>query len=454
MTDLLTDAASRAEAYVRGVRARRVTPSPAEVDGLRAFQTRLQDEPIAPRDVVAFLDRFGSPATATTTGGRYFGFVNGGALPASVAASCLVSAWDQNVALRTMSPVGAAVEDVVLEWTRDLLGLPPGCGGAIVTGATMANLTGLAAARHALLARAGWDAERQGLFGAPALTVVVGDEVHVSLLKALSLLGLGRDRVCRVPADGQGRMRTDALPPLDTRTIICIQAGNVNSGAFDPARDLCARAREAGAWIHVDGAFGLWAAASPRLRHLTEGFGDADSWSTDGHKWPNTVYDCGIAMVRDPQQLRSAMTATAAYFSPTDLREPSQFTPEMSRRARGVELWAALRSLGRHGLADLIDRTCRHARSFADGLRAQGHEILNDVVINQVLVSFGPPSLTKAVIERIQRDGVCWCGGTEWQGRSAMRISVSSWATTGEDVSACLDAMQRAFEACRAGAQL
>ena len=317
----------------------------------------------------------------------------------------------------------------------------------------MANMTALAAARHSLLVRAGWDVERQGLFGAPPLTVVVGDEVHVSLLKALTLLGLGRERVHRVPVDGQGRLRADALPTLDERTIVCLQAGNVNSGAFDPAREICQRGRAAGAWTHVDGAFGLWAAASPRLRHLTDGFADADSWSTDGHKWPNAVYDCGIAMVRDPLQLRSAMTATAAYFAPTDRREPSQFTPEMSRRARGVELWAALRSLGRDGLADLIDRTCRHAQAFAEGLRARGYEILNDVVINQVLVSFGPPAVTLAVIERIQRDGVCWCGGTSWQGRTAMRISVSSWATTDEDVALSLDAMQSAFEGCRAGAE-
>jgi len=286
--------------------------------------------------------------------------------------------------------------------------------------------------------------ERDGLFGAPPLTVVVGDEVHVSLLKALSLLGLGRERVHRVAVDGQGRMRADALPPLDDRTIVCMQAGNVNSGAFDPAAEICARARAAGAWVHVDGAFGLWAAASPRYRHLTAGFEQADSWATDAHKWPNAGYDCGIAFVRDPQQLRSAMAATSAYFIPGGEREPSQFTPEMSRRARGVELWAALASLGRSGLADLIDRTCDHAQRFANGLRAQGFEILNDVVINQVLVSFGPPDVTRAVIARLQQDGTCWCGGTEWQGRAAMRISVSSWATTSQDVDVSIAAMVRA----------
>ena len=447
---LLADVAARAASYLRRVATQRATPAADDITALDALTMPLPAEPAQGEAIVALLDRIGSPATAATAGGRYFGFVNGGALPASVAASWLVSAWDQNVALRTMSPAGAAFEEVALDWTRDLLGLPAGCGGAIVTGATLANLAGLAAARHALLAAAGWDVEGQGLFGAPPIRVVVGNEVHVSLLKALTLLGLGRERVHRVPVDGQGRMRADALPVLDARTIVCIQAGNVNSGAFDPARDVCARARTAGAWVHVDGAFGLWAAVSPRFRHLTDGIAEADSWATDGHKWPNAVYDCGVALVRDPAALRSAMTASSAYFSPTDRREPSQYTPEMSRRARGIELWAALRSLGRSGLAALIDRTCGHAQAFAAGLRARGHEILNDVVINQVLVSFGPPAFTRAVIDRIQRDGTCWCGATEWQGRTAMRISVSSWATTDADVAVSLEAMQNAVEWCHA----
>jgi glutamate/tyrosine decarboxylase-like PLP-dependent enzyme len=450
--DLLNDVTARAIAYLQHVRGRRVAPAGAAIEALRKFEEALPAAPVSPHAIVELLDRIATPATVTSSGGRYFGFVNGGALPASVAASWLASTWDQNVALRVMSPAAAALECAALEWTRDLLGLPAGCGGALVSGATMANLTGLAAARHALLARAGWDVERQGLFAAPALRVVTGDEVHVSLLKALSLLGLGRDRVHRVPVDGQGRMRADLLPPLDDRTIVCVQAGNVNTGAFDPAREICARARAAGAWVHVDGAFGLWAAASPRYRHLTAGVADGDSWATDAHKWPNVGYDCGVALVRDPGQLRAAMTATAAYLAPGAECEPSHCAPEMSRRARGVELWATLRSLGRDGLADLIDRTCRHARAFADRLRARGHDILNDVVINQVLVSFGPPAFTRAVIDHLQRDGTCWCGGTEWQGRTAMRISVSSWATTDHDVAISLDAMERAVDACRAGA--
>jgi glutamate/tyrosine decarboxylase-like PLP-dependent enzyme len=348
-----------------------------------------------------------------------------------------------------MSPTAAALEDVALGWVREALGLPPECGGSVVTGASMANFTGLAAARHALLERSGWDVENDGVFGAPRLTVVVGDEVHASLLKALGLLGLGRKRVIRVPADEQGKMRADRIPALDDRTIVCIQAGNVNSGAFDPAAAICRRAREAGAWVHVDGAFGLWAAASPLHRHLTEGFDLADSWATDGHKWPNVGYDCGIAIVRNAAAMRAAMAISAAYFNPGELREPSNYTPEMSRRARGVELWATLRSLGRRGLAELIERTCRHARRFAEGLRAAGHEILNEVVINQVLVSFGEPAVTRAVIAKVQSDGTCWCGGTEWHGRPAMRISVSSWATTEEDVEMSLAAIRRIAEECR-----
>src|SRR5262245_37355041 len=352
---------------------------------MQALAGPLPDSPCAAQVVLALLDRFGSPATAITNGGRFYGFVNGGCVPASMAASWLAAAWDQNAALRVMSPAAAVFEDVALGWVRDILELPAGCDGAILTGATMANFAGLAAARHALLHRAGWDVENDGLFGAPPITVVVGDEVHVSLIKALGLLGLGRRRVRRVPVDGQGRMRVDALPPaFDALTILCVQAGNVNTGAFDPATELCQRAHEAGAWVHVDGAFGLWAASSPRYRHLVEGFAEADSWATDGHKWPNVGYDCGLAFVRPADALRAAMSTSSAYFGPGERREPSQYTPEMSRRARGVELWATLRSLGRRGLARLVDRTCDHAKAFAEGLRDAGAEILNDVVINQV----------------------------------------------------------------------
>ncbi len=441
--ELLGCAARRAVAYLRGIGTRRVGPEESAVRELSQLGGALPEDPAEPWHLIELLDRYGSPATVATTGGRYFGFVNGGTLPAAVAATWLATAWDQNAALRVMSPVSAALEDTALEWVRELLGLPAGCGGALVTGATMANFCGLAAARHELLERAGWDVENDGLFGAPPLKVVVGDEVHASMVKALGMVGLGRNRVTRVPTDSQGRIRADQLPPLDRNTLVCIQSGNVNSGAFDPAREICVRARDAGAWVHVDGAFGLWAAASPRYRHLTDGFELADSWSTDAHKWPNVGYDCGIALVRQPSALRGAMSFTAPYLPPGTLREPAHYSPEMSRRARGIELWAALRSMGRSGVAELIDRTCACARRFAEGLRASGYEVLNDVLINQVLVSFGSAETTRSVIERLQHEGTCWCGGTEWHGRVAMRISISSWATTMDDVDASLAAIRR-----------
>ena len=281
------------------------------------------------------------------------------------------------------------------------------------------------------------------MFGAPPIEVVVGDEVHASVLKALNLAGFGQKRVTRVPTDGQGRMRADKLPKLKENSLVCIQAGNVNTGSFDPAKEICRWAHESEAWVHVDGAFGLWAAASPKYRHLVSGFELADSWGTDAHKWPNVNYDCGVVMVRDTASLRAAMTISAAYLQPGAQREPANQTPDASRRGRAVELWAGLKSMGKQGLAELIERTCGHAKRFASGLREAGYEILNDVVINQVLVSFGSAELTREVMRRLQEDGTCWCGGTEWQGRTAMRISVSSWATTEADVEQSLAAMLR-----------
>jgi glutamate/tyrosine decarboxylase-like PLP-dependent enzyme len=389
------------------------------------------------------LDELGSPGTMGISGPRFFGFVIGGSLPAALGANWLASAWDQNAGLFIATPTATVLEEVSLGWLLDVLSLPAGCGAAFVTGATVANFTALAAARHAVLARVGWDVEARGLFGAPEIQVVVGEEVHPSLIKSLGMLGLGRERVVRVPVDGQGRMRSDQIPPLSATSIVCMQAGNVNTGAFDSAPEICSHAHAAGAWIHVDGAFGLWAAASPRYAHYTTGVSDADSWATDAHKWLNVPYDCGLAFVRDPEHLRGALSLTAAYLPQGAHREPSQYVPELSRRARGVEVWAALKSLGRSGLAELIERNCRCARKFAEGLSAAGFEILNEVVLNQVLVSFGTPEITARVIAAIQEDGTCWCGGTVWQGRTAMRISVSSWATTESDVDRSLEAMIR-----------
>jgi glutamate/tyrosine decarboxylase-like PLP-dependent enzyme len=448
---LLTDATQRATRYLEALPERRVSPSPAALDDLAGFSIPLQDEPLEPAAVLDELDRLGSPATVASAGGRYFGFVTGGSLPAALAANVLAAAWDQNAGLEIMSPVAAALEKVCRGWLVDLLGLPAGSEVGFVTGATMANFTGLAAARHALLETAGWDVEANGLFGAPPITVVVGDEVHVSLLKALSLLGLGRDRVIRVPVDGQGRIIASQIPPIDGPTVVCLQAGNVNTGAFDPAGEIVDRLDGTGAWIHVDGAFGLWAAASPSRRHLARGVERADSLATDAHKWLNVPYDSGLVMVRDPRHLNAAMSSSAAYLVEGDTRDAHRFVPEMSRRARAVEIWAALRSLGRNGLAELIDRSCDHARHLAGGLEAAGYQVLNDVVLNQVLVSFGPAEVTRRVVAGVQDDGTCWCGGTVWQGQTAMRISVSSWATTERDVGRSLDAILRAAASAHEG---
>ena len=443
---LLKRAARDAMDYLEGEDKRGVAPTPQAVAALNSLRTALPPGPTNPETVLHLLHEYGSPATIAKTGGRNFGFVNGGCLPAALAASWLVSTWDQNAAFFVQSPVAVTLEEIALEWVRELLGLPAGTGGAVVTGATMANFSALAAARHALLERAGWDVEAEGLFGAPPITVVVGDEAHASVFKALGMLGLGRKRVVRVPVDGQGRMKADSLPPLDDRTILCLQAGNVNTGAFDSASVIIPAARAAGAWVHVDGAFGLWAATSPEYHRWTKGFELAASWATDAHKWPNIGYDCGLALVREPQSLRAAMSMNAAYLVQGEQREPSYYNPELSRRARGVELWAGLRSLGRSGMAAIVERTSTHARRFAAGLKAAGFEILNDVVINQVLVSFGSPERTLRTIARLQADGTCWCGSTVWQGKTAMRISISSWATTTEDVDRCLAAMIKAAQ--------
>jgi len=443
MEHLISEVFKRVNRYINELQTRPVCPSPAGLAGLKQLDTPLQDQPIDALTVLAELDDIGSPATVASAGGRYFGFVTGGVLPASLAANMLAGAWDQNAAMEMASPVSAFIEDVCRKWMVSLLGLPQQAGIGYVTGATVANFTGLAAARHAILSREGWDVESRGLFGAPPITVIVGEEVHVSVLKALGMLGLGRDRVEKIPVDGQGRMRADRLPSISDPTIICIQAGNVNTGAFDPAEEICLKARESSAWVHVDGAFGLWAALSPQRSHLVQGVSLADSWATDAHKWLNVPYDSGLVFVRDARHLSAAMPTRAAYLIEGQKREPSHYVPELSRRARGIETWAALRSLGKTGLSNLIEGCCRHAAAFADGLQEAGYQILNDVVLNQVLVKFKTDEFTERIIKRVQDDGSCWCGGTQWQGHTAMRISVSSWATKAADVEQSLDAIIR-----------
>jgi glutamate/tyrosine decarboxylase-like PLP-dependent enzyme len=442
--ELLHDSSERAIRFLSTLDRRPVAPTPEAVAALERFLEPLPATPMDPREVLRLLDEVGSPATMAMAGRRFFGFVIGGSLPVTVAASWLATAWDQNAAFFATTPATSRLEEVALGWLLELLGLPAGSGGAFVTGATVANFTALAAARGAVLRRAGWDVEADGLIGAPEVTVVVGEEAHPTLLKSLGLLGFGRKRPLRVPVDGQGRMRPGQLPRLRGPAIVCAQAGNVNTGAFDPVAEICERVHEDGGWVHVDGAFGLWAQAAPPRRHLSAGVERADSWATDAHKYLNVPYDSGLAFVRDREALRAAMAVTADYLpAGNGHRDPADTTPELSRRARGVEVWAALRQLGRSGVADLVERTCRHARRFADALAADGYEILNDVELNQVLVSFGDAETTRDVVADIQRDGTCWCGGTVWQGRTAMRISVSSWATTEDDVERSLEAIRR-----------
>ena len=404
----------------------------------------LPEDPLDPRAVVAALVEAVEPGLVATASGRYFGFVIGGAVPAAVAADMLTSVWDQNAGLYVGGPAASVVEEVCRGWLAELLGLPSHVSAAFVTGAQMAHVTALAAARHHVLAQAGWDVSADGLAGSPPIRVVVGAKRHVTIDRALRLLGIGASSLEVVPADGQGRMVVAELPDLGGRpTIVCGQMGEVNTGASDDLQAIADAAEEAGAWFNVDGAFGLWAAASPELRHLVRGSERADSWTTDAHKWLNVPYDSGFAFCAHPDAHRAAIGVTASYLVQADGGERDQvdWTPEFSRRARGFAVYAALRSLGRSGVADLIERSCAHARRFAELLDAGGASILNDVVLNQVLVRFGDGERTREVIRRVQEDGTCWLSGTDWGGEHAMRISVSNWRTTEDDVERSAAAM-------------
>jgi glutamate/tyrosine decarboxylase-like PLP-dependent enzyme len=447
---LLADAARRGADYLEGLGRNPIYPRDADVERLRAaLDGDLPADSTPDAEILRFLDEYGSPATVASAGGRYFGFVTGGALPATVAAHVLATAWDQNAFSFTSSPAAALFDETAIRWLRDLFGLPAESSGSFVVGASAANFAGLAAARHAVLARAGWNVEEQGLRGAPEVTVMVGAEVHATINKLVPLLGIGRAHLVRVPVDGQGRMSADRLPAILGPTILVIQAGNVNSGAFDPARELVAQAHAGGAWVHVDGAFGLWAAASERRAHLMDGFAGADSWATDAHKWLNVPYDCGISFVRDEDALRAAMSISADYLLLGKHRDAIDITIDGSRRARSFDVWAALRSLGRRGLAELVDRNCDQAAWLAQELSVAGIEVLNEVALNQVVVAFGSDEQTLRVILELQEARACWCGGTRWHGRQAMRISVSSWATTQDDMTITRNAILAAAGARR-----
>jgi glutamate/tyrosine decarboxylase-like PLP-dependent enzyme len=428
-----------------------------DADALRGPLPQKGEDPAA---VVEALAAAAEPGLVASAGPRYFGFVTGGALPAAIAADWLTSAWDQNAGLHVMSPAAAAAEQTVAAWAKELLALPAGAGVGLVTGAQMANVTALAAARGAVLARTGWDVEARGLLGAPGVRVLASDESHATVFNALRLIGLGRDTVERVAVDRQGRMRADALAAAlaagDGPAIVCAQAGNVNTGAFDPFEEIVAACRTVGAWCHIDGAFGLWAAAAPGRAQLTAGAARADSWAVDAHKWLNVPYDSALAIVADPAALNAAMALTAAYLTTAGERERNgaDWAPEASRRARAFPLWAALRQLGRRGVAELVERHCALAARIADRLAAEpGVEVLSDVVLNQALVRFGDDdAATEAVIARVQEEGTCWLGGTVWQGRAAMRVSVSGWQTTAADADRSADAIVAAWRKVGEGA--
>jgi glutamate/tyrosine decarboxylase-like PLP-dependent enzyme len=461
LNGLLGKTATYAASYLSQVAERPVGATAGREELLARFGGSLPEKPTEPETVIAELVEAADNGLIGSVGPRYFGFVVGGALPSAVAADWLTSTWDQNAGGYVLSPAAAVVEEVAAGWLVELLGLPPATSVGFTTGATMANFICMAAARSRVLESVGWDVERDGLFGAPPIEVVVGADRHVSLELALRYLGLGSERVRAVPADGQGRMRADLLAAelrrCDGPIIVCAQAGNVNSGGFDPIAQICDAAHEHAAWVHVDGAFGLWAAATPERRHLVAGIEDADSWGTDAHKWLNVTYDSGLAFVADPVAHHRAMSLLAAgylVFGEGGERDNANWVPEMSRRARGFPVWAAIRELGRSGIAEMIERGCANARRFADALGAiPGVEILNDVVLNQVLVRFSTlqggddDAFTREVVARVQADGTCWLGGTTWQGESAMRISVSNWSTTEADVDRTVDAILRAVRA-------
>ena len=432
--------------YLDSQRERPVFPTSKSLLALNKLDEPLPQGPSAAADVLRLLHEIGSPATVAQGGGRYFGFVNGGVFPAALAARLLADVWDQNAALQVMSPIAAKLEAICETWLVDLLDLPAGTAAGFVSGTSIATVCGLLAGRNAILQKHGWDASERGLFGAPPIRVVLSAAAHASVDKALSILGMGSAQVERVAADEQGRIDVRKMPPLDDNTLLILQAGNVNSGAFDDFATICARARRAGAWAHIDGAFGLWARACQATADLTAGMELADSWSADAHKTLNSPYDCGIILCKDRQALAGALQAQGDYFIYGHERDGMLYTPEMSRRARSVELWALLKALGRAGIDALVAQLCARARQFAEGLAGNEFRILNDIVFNQLLVACETPEQTQRTLREIQASRVCWCGGSTWQGEPVIRISVCSWATSEDDVRRSVEAFVAARE--------
>ena len=433
--------------YLDTVFDRNVFPTEAALHGLRQFEEPLPPGSCSAAEVIELLHRYGAPATVAQLGGRYFGFVNGSAVPAGLAARQLAGFWDQNAAMHIMSPVAAQLETVVEGWLRTLLGLPSPTVASYVSGTSMANFCGLAAARYRLLQRQGWDINEQGTAQAPRLRIVAGAQAHAAVTRAVSLLGFGKANIEWVEADDQGRMIASRVPELDDKTILILQAGNVNTGAFDPFEELCEKSRRAGAWVHIDGAFGLWAAASEKLRPLTKGIEKATSLAADGHKTLNTPYDCGILLCQDREALAGALHLSGSYLAIDDQKRDGMiYAPEMSRRARIIELWATMKYLSRSGMGQLVDMLCARAIQFASALRGvDGFRIVNEIVFNQVLVCCETDALTAKTLANIQELRECWVGSSVFQGRKVIRVSVSSWATTADDIERTVRAFEQAY---------
>jgi len=433
--EVLRTAFGNAQEYLQNIGARSVTPSSGALADLAELEFDLPQHPSAPQKSIELLHTHGSPATVATTGGRFYGMVVGGALPATVGSRILAAAWDQLATSEATSPVAMQLERTTAKWLLELFGLPELCSVGFVSGTTMGNFVCLAAARHAQLAKLGWNVEKQGLFNAPRLHIVASEEIHVTVQKVLSMLGLGTDNVEAVATDQNGAMLIDALPELTASSIVLTQAGNVNSGAIDPIAEIADRANEVGAWVHVDGAFGLWAAASANTQRHINGFEKADSWVTDGHKWLNTPYDCGIAFCKHPKSIHNSMSTVAPYLGKGFEAAPKDMVPEFSRSLRAMDVWAALHSLGKSGVSDLVDRCCRHAQLAASMLEEIGFEIVNEVQLNQVVVSH-PTHETRLseLVDRVCASGEAWFGVTRWKDRDAFRLSFSSWVTTDQDI--------------------
>ncbi len=424
---------------------RNVYPAEEAIAGLDIFNEVLPDQSGQPADILKQLHHYGSPATVSQIWGRYFGFVTGGTIPTALAAKMLSDFWDQNAGLYVMSPIVSKLESVVETWLKQLFNFPDKTVAGFVSGTSMGTLCGLAAARYRILQRLGWDVNEKGLFGAPKIRIVTGKQVHSSAIKGISILGFGKDSIEWVDVDEQGRIIPEQIPALDDRTILILQAGNVCSGSFDAFDQVCDRAAQANAWVHIDGAFGLWAAGSAKLKHLTKGMEKANSWSADAHKTLNTPYDCGIVLCNDSEALVSALQASGSYLVYGDKRDGLLYTPEMSKRARIVELWATMKYLGRQGIDELVYGLHERAVQLAKGLADVGFQILNDVVFNQVLVACETDDLTDSTLKRIQESGECWCGGAEWDNRKVIRVSVCSWATTTDDIVRTIKAFKKAY---------